>query len=141
MLQLCAIAHSPAGAAGWLPMIHCLEAAGSAQGTAAPGCAADAGLVWGDVEACWNGAEGAALHIAAGAATAALVPPHQYVPWVTLGGPGSGTYCTENGCGGFLAAVCKAYTGVAPAACNGVEAPAVVGGAGLRGAVGGVCKK
>jgi hypothetical protein len=47
------------------------------------------------------------------------VPPHQFVPWVTLSDePGAGTFCDENGCDGFLKAVCDAYTGTKPDACN-----------------------
>ena len=60
---------------------------------------------------------GPAVVLAAGAATGALQPQHEFVPWVTLGGT-PGTFCTENGCDNMLAAVCKAYTGTPPASCK-----------------------
>lgn len=121
ILQTCVIAHSATGSSSahnvsaWLPAIHCLEGYGSKQGAHAQECVEGAGMVFAPVSACWKGPEGAALELAAGAATAALQPAHQFVPWVTLDAPG--TFCTEAGCDNMLAAVCAAYTGPKPASC------------------------
>lgn len=137
VLQTCGIAHST-GPAQWLPYIHCMETYGSTQRQHAQSCATAAGISWTAVDACFKGTEGQTLELAAGNATASLVPAHQFVPWVTLSdAEGAGTFCDESGCDGFLQAVCDAYTGTPPAAC------AQTGSAtGLRGrGTGGVCKR
>lgn len=119
ILQTCVVELSGAKGGGgaaapnaslWLPAIHCLEGYGSNQGAHAKECVEGAGMAFAPVQTCWKGPEGAALELAAAARTAALNPPHEYVPWVTLSGQ-SGTFCTENGCDNMLDAVCKAYTG------------------------------
>jgi interferon gamma-inducible protein 30 len=97
----------------------CLSAAAQGGGglskAKAQKCAANSKLAWATLDTCWTGAEGKALDVAAAAKTAALNPPHQFVPWVTLDAPG--TFCTEAGCDDFIAQVCKAYTGTKPPAC------------------------
>ena len=62
------------------------------------------------------------------------------MPWVTLSdAPGAGTFCTENGCDNLISAVCDAYTGEKPAACN-APAEEAAATSSLRGAkVGGSC--
>ena len=88
-----------------MPFVVCLSAAAQGSGgiskAKAQKCASGSQLVWATLDTCWTGAEGKALDIAAAAKTAALNPPHQYVPWVTLDAPG--TFCTENGCDNFIA--------------------------------------
>ena len=128
LLQTCAVELSGSGpgagpnASHWLPAIHCLETYGKNQGAHAQECIEGAGMAYAPVAACWKGPEGAALELEAAARTAALSPPHEYVPWVTLSGQ-SGTFCTENGCDNMLDAVCKAYTGSPkPANCTASSA-------------------
>ena len=88
-----------------MPFVVCLSAAAQGSGglstAKAQKCAANSKLAWSVLNTCWTGAEGRALDDAAAAKTAALNPPHQYVPWVTLDAPG--TFCTENGCDDFIA--------------------------------------
>lgn len=115
-LEACAIAHYPKA---FVPFVVCLSAAAGGSGglskAKAQKCASNSKLTWATLDTCWTGAEGKALDIASAAKTAALNPPHQFVPWVTLAAPG--TFCTEAGCDNFIAEVCKAYTGTPPPAC------------------------
>jgi len=121
--QSCAQHVSGGNVSAWLPFIHCMETHGSNQAAFAKTCAAAAGIDITALDACWNGAEGLALQMAAGAATAALQPPHQFVPWVTLNDT-PGTFCSDSDCDNFLAAVCAAYTGTPPASCKALAAAA-----------------
>lgn len=103
-LEACAIHHYPTNGQ-FVPFVVCLSAAAQGSGglstAKAQKCAANSKLAWAVLNTCWTGAEGRALDDAAAAKTAALNPPHQYVPWVTLDAPG--TFCTENGCDDFIA--------------------------------------
>lgn len=114
-LEACAASHFPAS---FVPFTVCLSnAAGSGlTKTKAVKCAGESKLDWIVLNTCWVGPEGVTLDAAAAAKTAALVPPHTFVPWVTLSAPG--TFCTEAGCDDFIAQVCKAYTGTKPPACK-----------------------
>lgn len=116
-LEACADAHYPTNGAS-VPFVVCLYA--QAQSGLSPAkaerCATQNKLDWATLNTCWGGAEGKQLDIDNAARTAALKPPHEYVPWVTLDAPG--TFCTEAGCDDFIAQVCKAYTGTKPTACN-----------------------
>jgi hypothetical protein len=103
-LEACANHHYPTNGQ-FVPFVVCLSAAAQGSGglskAKAQKCAANSKLDWNVLNTCWTGAEGRALDDAAAAKTAALNPPHQYVPWVTLDAPG--TFCTENGCDDFIA--------------------------------------
>jgi len=115
-LEACAISHYPSS---FVPFMSCLSAAEGGGGLSkakAQKCAGQHQVDWNTLNTCWNGPEGKTLDQVSAAVTAALQPPHQYVPWVTLDAPG--TLCTENGCDNFVQAVCAAYTGTKPAACN-----------------------
>mmetsp|Transcript_24259 Transcript_24259/g.48256 ORF Transcript_24259/g.48256 Transcript_24259/m.48256 type:complete len:84 (-) Transcript_24259:38-289(-) len=75
-------------------------------------CATSTGLDPDVLQTCAEGDEGLQLQLAAGATTAALDPPHTYVPWVLVNGelsPSDG----EN----LLQEVCDAYQGTKPAGC------------------------
>lgn len=119
ILQTCALHYYAGNASAWLPFIHCLENHGSNQQKYAQTCATASGLNWDTLNKCWTGAEGAQLEWAAGAVTNALVPPHTFVPWVTLGST-PGTFCEDSNCDTFLSAVCNAYQGTPPSACSSV---------------------
>ena len=115
-LEACAIVH----ATPFVPFIHCLSTAAAKRtptAAVAESCATKVGVDWDVLNTCWTGAEGAALDVAAANNTATLVPPHEFVPWVTLSGA-AGTFCDESGCDGFLKAACAAYTGTKPDACS-----------------------
>lgn len=128
--------HAPEPAR-WIPFVYCLESTpGGPNDAAAAACAKASKIDYaGVIEPCATGPEGLALEADSAAATAALQPPHQYVPWVTLSSaPGAGTFCTEAGCDDFVAAVCAAYTGPKPAACPaaGAAAPKLRGVSGVH---------
>jgi len=115
-LEACAISHYPKG---FVPFMACLsqaDASGGLSKAKAQKCAGQHNVDWNTLNTCWNGPEGKQLDQVSAAVTGALQPPHNYVPWVTLDAPG--TFCTENGCDNFVQAVCAAYTGTKPAACN-----------------------
>lgn len=121
LAQTCAQHVAGGNVSAWLPFIHCMETHGSNQAAFAKTCAAAAGIDYPALETCWTGAEGLQLELAAGAATGALQPPHQFVPWVTLGDT-PGTFCSNSDCDNFLAAVCAAYTGTPPPTCKALAA-------------------
>lgn len=65
------------------------------------------------VTSCYKGEEGKKLELKYAALTAALSPPHEYVPWVVVDGePLLEDY--EN----FISYICKAYKGPSPSACK-----------------------
>lgn len=71
----------------WLPLVTCLEATPLRRMLAAVNtCAKRAGLDAAELVECADGPQGDALEAAAAAATAALRPPHTYVPWVVVEG-------------------------------------------------------
>lgn len=115
-LQSCAVAQYKDNSTAWLPFIVCLENAGSNQAAKAEACANSNSLDWTKLSDCWNSVEGHELDLENGIATAALNPPHEFVPWVTLSGQ-SGTFCSNSDCDNFLQAVCDAYTGPKPSGC------------------------
>jgi interferon gamma-inducible protein 30 len=97
--------------------------------TAGRKCAVAVGISWAPVDKCFGkgtGAQGVKLIAANAARTAALQPPHTYVPWLVVGGtpipdPPSGGPAPAD----FLTAICKAYTGTPPACCSAPEIAAL----------------
>ncbi|KNA08335.1 hypothetical protein SOVF_163510 [Spinacia oleracea] len=76
-------------------------------------CFKELGLNPKAVTSCYKGEYGKKLQLKYGALTAALEPPHQYVPWVVVDGePLLEDY--EN----FVSYICKAYQGTPPSACK-----------------------
>ncbi len=116
---------APARLPPWLDVIACAEEAFPDVMGAFGTCLADkAGAsTVAAVSACAAGPKGAALIAAAAAATAALDPPHRYVPWLVVDGLPVGGET-----GNLAALVCAAYRGVRPAAC--LAPPPVVWGVG-----------
>jgi interferon gamma-inducible protein 30 len=130
--------HLNPGQDRWLPFVTCLEAAeGGAEGMegAVEGCAAKAGLDAAAIRGCAEGRQGDALERAAAEETAALRPPHRWVPWVVVNGIPLGEDLDS-----LWRYICVAYAGQRPAACyapppslaaaRGLQLPA---GAGRRG--------
>ena len=130
--------HLNPGQDRWLPFVTCLEAAeGGAEGMegAVEGCAAKAGLDAAAIRGCAEGRQGDALERAAAEETAALRPPHRWVPWVVVDGIPLGEDLDS-----LWRYICVAYAGQRPAACyapppslaaaRGLQLPA---GAGRRG--------
>ena len=114
--QACALDLYKGNASAWVPFMICLENAGSNMPSELKSCAATNDLDFAKIDACWKGKEGFQLDLDSGIATNALQPPHEFVPWVTLGGI-PGTFCHNSNCDTFLSAVCDAYTGTKPSAC------------------------
>lgn len=71
----------------WFPFIACVEGKiGPDIEDSVESCADAAGLDYPDLRECATGERGDALERAAADATNALVPKHQFVPWVTVNG-------------------------------------------------------
>ena len=89
--------------------------------TALQPCVVAAGFSWTPIAECWGdgkGALGTQLVLANAARTAALVPPHNWVPWVTVNGKPIGETPNDN----LLSEICAAYVAAGgsavPAACS-----------------------
>jgi interferon gamma-inducible protein 30 len=122
-------AHLFPGQAAWLPFVTCLEGAPrDAREKAVAGCAEGAGMDPSALLHCAESEEGAALERAAEAETAAVVPQHRYVPWVTVNGVPLGTLDDR-----LALFVCVAYLGRRPDACyeppssSAIHAPDLMG--------------
>ena len=84
-LVACAIHLHPEQRA-WFSFLRCLEDRPTYTIEGAVGqCAEEAGFDLGELQECQAGALGDQLEAQAEAETAALVPPHEYVPWVSAG--------------------------------------------------------
>lgn len=98
ILESCVIAHYPAS---FVPFVYCLSDSYPNFSTKkASACAALSKMNWATLNTCWTGTEGKELEIEAAAVTAALQPPHQYVPWVVLDAPGTICGACARGRGG-----------------------------------------
>mmetsp|Transcript_131808 Transcript_131808/g.196414 ORF Transcript_131808/g.196414 Transcript_131808/m.196414 type:complete len:174 (-) Transcript_131808:156-677(-) len=113
LIETCLI-HLHPKVSDYFPALKCIEAGNDTPAADAKKCITQAGLDYEAVMDCANGSEGAQLEMAAANATAALQPPHTYVPWVTL----NDDHLPDTEADDLLKHVCKAYTGTAPAGCN-----------------------
>ncbi len=84
-LEGCAIVHYPE-TSQWLPFVACLEVEYPNLGKYTQTCAEKASMDWNTLNTCWKGPEGKKIQIENARKTAALNPPHQYVPWVVIDG-------------------------------------------------------
>lgn len=100
--------------AQYVPFIHCVEYYGMQYGQY---CATNNKMDWASINSCATGAEGLTLMHEMAVATAALNPPHQYVPWVTINGVHTDAMQTDI-MNNMVAFVCKTYAGTKPAACT-----------------------
>ncbi|XP_057534939.1 gamma-interferon-responsive lysosomal thiol protein-like [Amaranthus tricolor] len=76
-------------------------------------CFRELGLDPEPVLGCYQGEYGNKLDLKYGAITAALEPPHEYVPWVVVNGEPLLEEYDD-----FISYVCKAYKGPLPSACK-----------------------
>jgi len=80
-------------------------------------CAGKTSVEWDTVNTCVTTSEGGEVEVAVAEKTAALKPPHQWVPWPVVDGKEMTDECSEN----MLKVVCDKYTGSSkPAACDEV---------------------
>ncbi|GAA6089151.1 gamma-interferon-inducible lysosomal thiol reductase-like, partial [Tachysurus ichikawai] len=70
-----------------------------------------------DIMTCVNGNEGNQLMHQNAKETAALQPPHQYVPWITINGEHTDEL-QQKAMNSLFVLVCSLYKGQAPAACK-----------------------
>ncbi|XP_021720993.1 gamma-interferon-inducible lysosomal thiol reductase-like isoform X2 [Chenopodium quinoa] len=106
------------------PFITCVESQVSeGKYTQWETCFKELGLDPKPVTSCYNGEHGKKLQLKYAALTAALKPPHRYVPWVVVAGePLLEDY--EN----FVSYICKAYKGPPPSACKKASFASVLRG-------------
>lgn len=99
--------------ADWFPFAWCTEGASALSIAAtAERCARGSGLDWDKIQACAAGDMGARLQREAAAATAALRPAHQWVPWVVVNG-----VPILDDAANVKQYICVAYSGKRPPAC------------------------
>ncbi|XP_060753899.1 gamma-interferon-inducible lysosomal thiol reductase-like [Neoarius graeffei] len=115
MIETCVMKKVPEAA---VPVIYCMEAAADVVKAAEPCLALFSPQTrFGDVMACVNGDEGNQLMHQNAKATAALQPPHEYVPWVTINSEHTDDL-QEKAMGSLFLLVCSLYKGEAPPACS-----------------------
>ncbi|XP_060753898.1 gamma-interferon-inducible lysosomal thiol reductase-like [Neoarius graeffei] len=115
MIETCVMEKVPKTA---VFVINCMETAGNVVKAAEP-CLAlfSPDSSFDDVMACVNGDEGNQLMHQNAKATAALQPPHEYVPWVTINGEHTDDL-QEKAMNSLFLLVCSLYKGKAPPACS-----------------------
>ncbi|XP_053503443.1 gamma-interferon-inducible lysosomal thiol reductase [Ictalurus furcatus] len=116
MIETCVLNKLKGGAQ--YAVIYCMEAAADVV-KAAESCLAlfSPETRFGDIMACVNGDEGNQLMHQNAKKTAALQPPHQYVPWITVNGEHTDDL-QKKAMGSLFQLVCSLYKGQAPAACT-----------------------
>ncbi|CAL8345852.1 unnamed protein product [Merluccius merluccius] len=75
---------------------------------------------WGSVMSCVKGDQGNNLMHQNALKTAALKPPHNYVPWVTINGEHTDEL-QKNATNALLPLVCSLYQGIKPDACGSIQ--------------------
>ncbi|KAK3531854.1 hypothetical protein QTP70_032493, partial [Hemibagrus guttatus] len=115
MIETCVMNKVPKAA---VPVIYCMEAAENVV-KAAESCLAlfSPETSFGDIMACVNGDEGNQLMHQNAKKTAALQPPHQYVPWITINGEHTDEL-QQKAMDSLFLLVCSLYKGETPAACK-----------------------
>ncbi|EDO35033.1 predicted protein [Nematostella vectensis] len=118
IIEVCAI-NVLKNISAYFPFIHCFEQFISSYNpsSTAQYCAKQLGIDYAPIEKCASGLQGNELEHEMGVETDALVPRHNYVPWVTLNGEHTEeiqNQATFN----MLGLVCDNYQGARPAACG-----------------------
>ncbi|XP_028284441.1 gamma-interferon-inducible lysosomal thiol reductase [Parambassis ranga] len=103
------------------PIIFCMESSSDVIGSAKT-CASlySPELDWGKVMKCVNGDAGNQLMHQNALETAALKPPHQYVPWITINGEHTEDL-QDKAMASLYNLVCSMYKGTKPPACGGSQ--------------------
>lgn len=103
------------------PIIFCMESSSDVINSA-KACTGvyDPTLSWDKVMSCVNGPQGNQLMHQNALETAALKPPHQYVPWITINGEHTDDL-QDKAMNSLLSLVCSMYKGTKPAACGGSQ--------------------
>jgi interferon gamma-inducible protein 30 len=99
----------------FFPFFDCLESQYTITNSIARNCAEKANLSYDKLYSCTTTQQGKDLIKKNAAATGALNPPHEYVPWITVNGKVLQDPST------LLEYVCAAYTGTKPAACSKLD--------------------
>ncbi|KAK2831831.1 hypothetical protein Q7C36_016917 [Tachysurus vachellii] len=115
MIETCVMNKVPDAA---VPVIYCMEAADNVV-KAAESCLAlfSPQTKFSDIMACVNGNEGNQLMHQNAKETAALQPPHEYVPWITINGEHTDEL-QQKAMSSLFVLVCSLYKGQAPPACT-----------------------
>ena len=86
-LEQSSVSWVPCNRAEWWPFVVCLEAHGKEQSyEVAQTCAQKQSMEWTRIDECATGELGYNLGMMYYRETAALDPPHEYTPWLTLNG-------------------------------------------------------
>lgn len=102
----------------FMPYIQCVENKPSIIN--AKKCADDLHIEWGPISACYNGSEGNYLEHVMAQKTDALVPRHQYVPWIVV--DGKHTEKMQDDAQDLLAEfLCDNYKGTKPKECHDIQ--------------------
>ncbi|XP_053382710.1 gamma-interferon-inducible lysosomal thiol reductase-like [Mercenaria mercenaria] len=102
----------------YFPFIHCIEAQKwTAPADAAKTCAKNMKIDLAPITDCANGKLGNGLLHEMALKTAALNPPHMYVPWITFNGQHDGIL-ENRALSDLLSVVCDMYKGPKPTACS-----------------------
>ncbi|XP_060744020.1 gamma-interferon-inducible lysosomal thiol reductase-like [Tachysurus vachellii] len=115
MIETCVMNKVPDAA---VPVIYCMEAADNVV-KAAESCLAlfSPQTKFSDIMACVNGNEGNQLMHQNAKETAALKPPHEYVPWITINGEHTDEL-QQKAMSSLFVLICNLYKGQAPSACT-----------------------
>ena len=114
LLESCAL-HLLSHPDQFMPYIHCVESSPSLAN--AKSCADKLKIEWSPLSKCYNGTEGNYLQHKIALKTGALIPPHQFVPWIVANG--AHTAAIQESCqSNLMHYVCETYKGVQPHACR-----------------------
>lgn len=103
----------------YFPFVYCLEKniGDKDPHTVAKQCAKDLGIDYSPIDACQSGPLGNRLEHEMALKTEALVPKHQYVPWIVLNGKHT-EKIQDKAQDNLLKLLCEYYTGTKPPACQ-----------------------
>ncbi|XP_051893792.1 gamma-interferon-inducible lysosomal thiol reductase-like [Pristis pectinata] len=120
MIEAC-LMHTLQDLARYFPIIFCMESASDVL-SAAQLCLKvyEPNVTWTEIEKCVNGDLGNKLMHQNAERTAALSPPHKYVPWILVNGKHSDELETQ-AVNSLFNLVCNTYKGKKPTACELAE--------------------
>lgn len=104
----------------YFPFINCMESSSSLPSRSAVTCAQQLSVPLDPIMACANGTQGNQLEHKMAVMTDALVPQHQYVPWVVLNGVHT-EKINDEAVSDLLKLICDTYTGPKPSGCKSAK--------------------